>query len=57
MKYSSKILEDAVEAVSKLPSIGRKSALRLVLHLANDRSDKTSKIIDAFDRLRTDLKL
>lgn len=56
MKYSSKILEEAVEALSSLPSIGKKSALRLALHLAHDNSVKTKKIIDALDRMDTELK-
>ncbi len=38
MSYSSSLLTEAVEALSKLPGIGRKSALRLVLHLI--RKDK-----------------
>jgi len=56
MKYSSKILEDAVEAFSKLPSIGKKSALRLILHLANDTGQKSEDIISALGRLKSDLK-
>jgi len=38
MSYSSKLLTDAVDALSGLPGIGKKSALRLVLHLI--RQDK-----------------
>ncbi len=38
MSYSSSLLTEAVDALSKLPGIGRKSALRLVLHLI--RKDK-----------------
>ena len=38
--FSSKLLEDAVNEFSRLPGIGRKSALRMVLHLL--RNDKTS---------------
>lgn len=56
MKYSSKILEEAVEAFSKLPSIGKKSALRLVLHLANDGGQKSEDIVAALTRLKSDLK-
>jgi recombination protein RecR len=39
MEYSSKLLETAVNELSKLPGIGRKTALRLALHLLN--KDKT----------------
>ena len=33
MEYSSKLIEDAVNEIAKLPGIGKKTALRLVLHL------------------------
>ena len=33
MNFSSKLIQDAVEQFSRLPGIGRKSALRLTLHL------------------------
>lgn len=56
MKFSSKILEDAVEAVSSLPSIGKKSALRLVLHLAGQQGTKTQRIIDSLEQLQNNLK-
>lgn len=56
MKYSSKVLEQAVEAFNNLPSVGKKSALRLVLHLLNDDSGKSSKIINALQALDTELK-
>lgn len=56
MKFSSKILENAVEAVSSLPSIGKKSALRLVLHLASHKGQKTERIIQALTDLKTELK-
>ena len=47
MKFSSKILENAVEALSSLPSVGRKSALRLALHLIKDNTAKSKKIATA----------
>lgn len=56
MKFSSKTLEKAVEAVSALPSIGKKSALRLVLHLASNKGDKKRRLIDALEALSRDLK-
>ena len=33
MEFSSKLVEQAVEEISKLPGIGKKTALRLALHL------------------------
>ena len=47
MNFSSKILEDAVNALSSLPGVGKKSALRLALHLVQDHSDKANKISEA----------
>ncbi len=44
MSYSSRLLEDSVEALSNLPGIGKKSALRLALHLINQ--DKESAVND-----------
>lgn len=57
MKFSSKTLEKAVEAMSALPSIGKKSALRLVLHLADNSGDKKRRLIEAIDALQNDLKV
>jgi recombination protein RecR len=44
MKYPSKILENAVKSISTLPGIGKKTALRLALHLIHDKTDKASMI-------------
>ncbi len=57
MKYSSKTLEKVVDAFSALPSIGKKSALRLALHLAQNSEDKTDRLIHALASLRDDLKI
>ncbi len=56
MKYSSRILEEAVEALSALPSIGKKSALRLALHLAGSKTAKTQRIIKALTAMDSQLK-
>ena len=56
MKYSSKTLEKAVEALNSLPSIGKKSALRLALHLAANTGDKKQRIIESLNALTHDLK-
>lgn len=56
MNFSSKILEDAVNAMSALPGIGKKSALRLVLHLAQDTSGKSLKMAAALERLENGIK-
>lgn len=56
MSYSSKILEDAVHTFSSLPSIGRKSALRMVLSLIKRDKQDITKFMDALAALRDDLK-
>jgi len=45
MSYSSRLLEDAVQALSQLPGIGKKSALRLALYLINKDSNEVSQDI------------
>ena len=40
MEYSSQILEKAVEQIASLPGIGRKTALRLALHLLRQPKDQ-----------------
>ncbi len=57
MGYSSKIIEEVVEALSALPSIGKKSAMRLAIHLASDSFDKKEKLISSMTRMINDLKL
>ena len=57
MSYSSKIIESAVEALSSLPSIGKKSAMRLAIHLASDSFDKKEKLIAALTSMANDLKI
>lgn len=57
MKYSSKTLEKAVEALNSLPSIGKKSALRLALHLAGNKGEKKQRMIAALEGLIHDLKV
>ena len=55
MNFSSKILEESVNALSSLPGIGKKSALRLALHLAQDNSDKANRISFALAKLAKDI--
>lgn len=52
MKLSSKLLQDAVDAFSLLPSIGKKSALRLVLHLVEQNSQVTDEIVETLTKLK-----
>jgi len=54
--YPSKLIEDAVNEVSKLPGIGKKTALRLVLHLVKEHESKTRLLADALVNLRTHIR-
>jgi len=52
MDFKSKLLNDAVEEMSSLPGIGKRTALRLVLHLLNQNKEEVSKFSNAFINLR-----
>ena len=54
--YPSKLLEDAVDAISSLPGVGRRSALRLALHLLKQPEENVHNFTAAIDRLRDDVK-
>ena len=56
MDFSSKILENAVNEVSRLPGIGKRTALRLVLHLLKQPKENTSYLSEALLHLRNDVK-
>ncbi len=52
MSISSKLVEDAVSSFSSLPGIGKKTALRLVLHLINkDKTDIKDQVIKPLEQL------
>lgn len=55
-QYPSKLLERAVSETSKLPGVGRKSALRLVLHLLRKDAAQTHALADSLLRLRDEVK-
>lgn len=55
MNFSSKILEEAVDQVSQLPGIGKRTALRLVLHLMRQPEQNTDALSQALLRMRHDL--
>ena len=54
--FSSKLLERAVEEVSNLPGIGRKTALRLVLHLLRQDATQTNALCEALTTLRHEVR-
>jgi recombination protein RecR len=56
-EYSSILLENAVEALSKLPGIGKKTALRLALHLLNEDTLETEQLADALLKMKHNIML
>ncbi|HHS94954.1 MAG TPA: recombination protein RecR [Phaeodactylibacter sp.] len=56
MNYPSKLIEDAVMAFSSLPGIGKKTALRLVLHLLKQEGGYTEQIAHALQKMRREIK-
>ncbi len=55
MEYPSKLIEEAVNEVSKLPGIGKKTALRLVLHLIKAHEGRTIALTDSLSKLRANI--
>lgn len=55
-QYPSKLLERAVEEMAQLPGIGRRTALRLVLHLLRQPAEQTDRLSEALHRLRHEVK-
>ena len=56
MQYQSQLLENAVEEFAKLPGVGRKTALRLVLHLLRQEPERALRLGDSVIRLRQEVK-
>ena len=54
-KLPSHLLENAVEQLSQLPGVGRKTALRLVLYMLRQPTDNTDKLTDALHHVRHDI--
>ena len=56
-EYSSILLENAVESLSKLPGIGKKTALRLALHLLNSDDLETEQLADSLLKMKHNIML
>jgi len=56
MQFSSVLLSDAVESFSSLPGIGKKTALRLVLHLLQENPNATKNMADSLVNMRENIK-
>ncbi len=56
MEFSSKLLEKAVNEMSRLPGIGKRTALRLVLHLLKQPKEQTGFLTEALNNMREDIR-
>jgi recombination protein RecR len=56
MNFSSKLLENAVAEFAKLPGVGQKTALRLVLHLLNQDKQDVEQFSKAISKLRNEIQ-
>jgi len=56
MQLPSKLIENAVNEIAKLPSIGKKTALRLVIHLLKQDENYTQSLSEALVKLRQEIK-
>ena len=56
-EYSSILLENAVESLYKLPGIGKKTALRLALHLLNSEDLETEQLADSLLKMKHNIML
>ena len=57
MEFSSKLLQAAVDEVAQLPGIGKRTALRLVLHLLKQPAERTQYLSEALLQFRSSIKL
>lgn len=56
MQFSSSLLENAVNEFAKLPGIGKKTALRLVLHLLKQDTKEVGQFSEVVARMRSEIK-
>ena len=54
--FPSKLLEDAVQAIGSLPGVGKRSALRLALHLLRQPSENVRHFADSIVKMREEAK-
>ncbi|MBX3241299.1 MAG: recombination mediator RecR [Chitinophagaceae bacterium] len=56
MQISSSLLENAVNEFSRLPGVGKKTALRLVLHLIRQSPEEVTRLTEALDKMKKELR-
>src|SRR5690625_2997318 len=55
MEFSSKLLETAVEEMSQFPGIGKRTALRLMLHLLKQPKERTQNLAKSLQKMREEV--
>lgn len=53
MEFSSKLLENAVNEMAQLPGIGKRTSLRLVLHLLKQPTEQTERLVASLQKMRS----
>jgi recombination protein RecR len=56
MEFSSKLLEKAVDEMSQLPGVGKRTALRFVLHLLRQPKNQTLQLTSALQNMKNEVK-
>ena len=56
MNFSSRLLENAVNEFARLPGVGQKTALRLVLHLLNQSQQDVTRFSEALTKLKNEIR-
>ncbi|GLB48968.1 recombination mediator RecR [Neptunitalea lumnitzerae] len=56
MEFSSKLLENAVAEMAQLPGVGKRTALRLVLHLLKQPESQTERLVSALHSMRNEIR-
>lgn len=56
MEFPSRLIENAVQAFASLPGIGKKTALRLVVHLLQEKEEHAIQIAEAISKMRTEIQ-
>ena len=56
MEYASRLVEQAVEEIAQLPGIGKRTAMRLVLHLLRQPETTSLDLADSISNLRTQIQ-
>lgn len=56
MQFSSRLIEEAVDQMASLPGVGKKTALRLVLHLLKRDEEEVARFSRSFTKLKGEIK-